>query len=64
MSMKIEEFGQYNIKGFTIESVIELAYRYGRLDARNQSGKDLMATSVEMVKDTLVGLDSFKEINN
>ena len=63
MSIKIEEFEQYNIKGYTIESIIEMAYRFGRLDARNQSGKDLMAKSVEMVKDTLVGFDSFKEIN-
>ena len=63
MSRKIEEFEQYNIKGFTIESVIEMTYRFGRLDARNHSGKDLMAKSIEMVKDTLVGFDSFKEIN-
>jgi|TARA_B110000977_G_scaffold195403_1_gene273771 hypothetical protein len=62
MSIKIEEFEQYNIKGYTIDSIIEMAYRFGRQNAQ-YGGGDNLAKDMEMIKDTLVGFDSFKEIN-
>jgi len=62
MSIKIEEFEQYNIKGYTIDSIIEMAYRFGRQNAKYGGGDELVK-DMEMIKDTLVGFDSFKEIN-
>ena len=63
MAVKIEEYKDYNIKGFTIDSIIEMAYRFGRQDERMQPDKDLMAKSMDMVKDTLSKFDSFIDMN-
>lgn len=63
MAIKIEEYKDYNIKGFTIDSIIEMAYRFGRQDERMQPGEDLMAKSMDMVKDTLSKFDSFIDMN-
>jgi len=41
MSIKIEEFEQYNIKGYTIDSIIEMAYRFGRQNAKYGGGDEL-----------------------
>ncbi len=66
MSINIEEYEQYNIKGYTIDSIIEMAYRFGRQDERHQAGETdagQLVKSMKMIKDTLVEFDSFKEIN-
>ena len=63
MAVKIEEYKDYNIKGFTIDSIIEMAYRFGKQDERMQPGEDLMDVSMKMVKDTLSKFDSFMELN-
>ena len=63
MAVKIEEYKDYNIKGFTIDSIIEMAYRFGKQDERFQPGKDNMDESMKMVKDTLSKFDSFIDMN-
>ena len=63
MAVKIEEYKDYNIKGFTIDSIIEMAYRFGKQDERMQPGEDLMDVSMKMVKDTLSNFDSFIDMN-
>ena len=63
MSIKIEEYEQYNVKGYTLQSIIECAYRFGRQDERYSQGDDKMAESMEQVIKMLEGFDSFKEIN-
>ena len=63
MAVKIEEYKDYNIKGFTIDSIIEMAYRFGKQDERMQPGEDLMDVSMKMVKDTLSKFDSFIDMN-
>ena len=63
MAVKIEEYKDYNIKGFTIDSIIEMAYRFGKQDERMQPDKDLMDVSMKMVKDTLSKFDSFIDMN-
>ena len=63
MSIEIEEYEQYNIKGYTIDSLIEMAYRFGRQDERHQPDVDQFEKNMKQIKDTLTGFDSFKEIN-
>ena len=63
MAVKIEEYKDYNIKGFTIDSIIEMAYRFGKQDERMNPGEDLMDVSMKMVKDTLSNFDSFIDMN-
>ena len=63
MAVKIDQYGDYVIKGFTIDSIIEMAYRFGKQDERFQPGKDNMDESMKMVKDTLSKFDSFMELN-
>ena len=63
MAVKIEEYKDYNIKGFTIDSIIEIAYRFGKQDERMNPGEDLMDVSMKMVKDTLSNFDSFIDMN-
>ena len=63
MAVKIEEYKDYNIKGFTIDSIIEMAYRFGKQDERMNPGEDLMDVSMKMVKDTLSKFDSFIDMN-
>ena len=63
MAVKIDQYGDYVIKGFTIDSIIEMAYRFGKQDERMQPDKDLMDVSMKMVKDTLSKFDSFIDMN-
>tara|TARA_B110000977_G_scaffold131974_1_gene168030 strand:- start:274 stop:480 length:207 start_codon:yes stop_codon:yes gene_type:complete len=63
MSIKIEEYEQYNVKGYTLQSIIECAYRFGRQDERYGQGDDKLVESMEQVMKMLEGFDSFKEIN-
>ena len=63
MSIEIEEYEQYNIKGYTIDSLIEMAYRFGIQDERHQPDVDQFEKNMKQIKDTLTGFESFKEIN-
>ena len=63
MSIKIEEYEQYNVKGYTLQSIIECAYRFGRMDERHNPSDDKLVESMEQVMKMLEGFDSFKEIN-
>ena len=56
-------YRDYNIKVFTIDSILEMAYRFANKDERFQPGKDNMDESMKMVKDTLSKFDSFMELN-
>lgn len=63
MSIKIEEYEQYNIKGYTLQNILEAAYRFGQQDERYSQGEDKLAEGIDQVMKMLEGFDSFKEIN-
>ena len=61
--VKIEEYEQYNIKGYTLQHILEAAYRFGQQDERYSQGEDKLVESIDQVIKMLEGFDSFNEIN-
>lgn len=63
-SYTIKDSNVYKLKGYTIESIIELAYRFGKHDERFQTVNDQTKNSLTIVKKNLLEYDSFKELNH
>ena len=59
---QIEQYSIYKLKGYSIDSIIELAYRFGCIDPANNIKEQ--KKSIELVKKTLLGFDSFKDLNS
>ena len=64
MKNKIEENQVYKLKGYTIEGIIELAYKFGKADERWKPSVDQTKNSKEMCIKQLLDFVSFQELNN
>ena len=62
----IEEHDTYHLKGYAIEGIIELAYRFGCNDTKYNTDPASVsqADAISLVKKTLLDFQSFKDLNS
>ena len=62
----IEEHDTYHLKGYTIEGIIELAYRFGCNDTKYNTDPVMVAQedAIKLVKKSLLDFQSFRDLNN